>query len=283
MDESLYNSSNIRILHRMDDVQDYMFPNVQEKTPHFHNQCELILTVGGTADFNISGSTYHISRGSILMINNLENHHIISHSEGYDRYTARFSNTVLTELIHDPLLLSIFKQRIPGFSHHYICTPKETSHYQLMLDIMVNEYRSQKPYWEHLLASKLMDILVYMYRNQPQAFPGTRMQKGQTLIFDIQNYIESHLNEDLKLDKIADRFFISKFYLSHKFKEVTGYGFKEYVITARLSKAKDMLLRTSYDVQKISMEVGFHSTTHFIRCFKAAENLTPLQYRLQGH
>lgn len=282
MDNTNSTQSHIRILHRKDAVQAYMHPDVQNKAPHFHYQCELILNVGGSADFNISGTIYHIKPGSMLLINNMENHFIVSHSEGYDRYTARFSNDVLASYIHDPLLLSIFKQRIPGFSHHYICTQQESAHYALMLGIMVNEYKLQRPYWEQLITSKLKDVLIYMYRNNPEAFPGTRNQDNQNLIYNIQNYIESHLDEDLQLDTLADKFFISKYHLSHCFKNVTGYGFKEYVITARLSKAKDMLLRTSYEVQKISSTVGFNSSSHFIRCFKAAEGISPLQYRNQG-
>ncbi len=282
MAETTSSPSNIRILHRRDAVQGYMHPDVQKKTPHFHYLCELILNVGGSADFNISGTVYHIEPGSILLINNMENHFIISHSEGYDRYTARFSNEVLASDIHDPVLLSIFKQRTPGFSHHYVCTPQETAHYAHLLDIMVNEYKLQRPYWDHLVTTKLMDILVGMYRNNPHAFPGTRNQDNQNLIYHIQNYIESHLDEDLRLDTLADKFFISKFYLSHSFKAVTGYGFKEYVITARLSKAKDMLLRSSDEIQKISYTVGFKSPSHFIRSFKAMEGISPLQYRNQG-
>lgn len=272
----------IRILHRKDAVQAYMSPDVQKKAPHFHNQCELILNVEGNADFNVSGTVYHMESGSMLLINNMENHYIISHSEGYDRYTARFSNEVLASMIHDPILLSIFKQRIPGFCHQYFCTHQELNHYSHMLDIMISEYRLQRPYWEHLVTSKLMDILVYMYRNQPDAFPGTRQLGGQNLIYNIQNYIDSHLTEDLRLDVLADRFFISKYYLSHSFKNITGYGFKEYVINARLAKAKDMLLRSSAEIQEISSASGFSSSSHFIRCFKATEGISPLQYRNRG-
>jgi len=282
MDKPAASQPYIRILHRRDAVQAYMSPDVQTKAPHFHNQCELLLNIGGTADFNIVGTVYHLDPGSMLLINNMENHYIISHSEGYDRYTAQFSNEVLTAFIHDPVLLSIFKQRIPGFCHLYTCTPQELTYYTSMLDMMVNEYKYQRPYWDHLVTSRLSNILVNMYRNRPEAFPGTRQLDGQNLIFNIQNYIESHLKEDLRLTVIAERFFISQYHLSHIFKNITGYGFKEYIITARLSKAKDMLLRSSDEIQEISSAVGFHSASHFIRSFKAMEGISPLQYRNQG-
>ena len=271
--------TDIRVLHRQDAVRRYMSPDVQQIQPHFHYQNEFLFTVGGTADFHISGKTYHVQSGSFLFVNNLENHYIISHSEGYDRYTVRFSNEALNTLIHDPLLLSIFKQRPSGFCHQYVCTPQEMKHYVLMLDIMTREYAEQAPYWDYLIASKLRDILIYMYRHQPNAFPGERGQSGQELIFNVQNYIESNFNQNLQLEEIADRFFISKYHLSHIFSSITGYPLKQYLIMVRLSKAKDLLLHTDQEIQQIAWNVGFTSASHFIRIFKSHEGLSPLQYR----
>lgn len=271
--------TDIRIYHRQDAVRRYMSPDVQQNKPHFHYQNELLLTVAGKADFHISGKTYHVSSGSFLFVNNLENHYIISHSEGYDRYTVRFSNEALSTLIHDPLLLSIFKQRPEGFCHQYVCSPQEMSHYVLMLDIMAREYEKQEPYWDYLIASKLRDILIYLYRRRPQAFPGARRQSGQELIFNVQNYIERHFGENLQLEELADRFFISKYHLSHRFSDITGYTLKHYIIMVRLSKAKDLLLHTDQEIQQIAWDVGFTSASHFIRIFKANEGIFPLQYR----
>lgn len=279
MAERFLPDTDIRITHRQDAVQSYMAPDVQQKAPHFHYLCEFLLNVGGTAEFNVEGRVYHVEPGTALCISNLENHFILSHSEGYDRYTARFSNDALTTLIHDPLLLSIFKQRPEGFCHQYVCSPEELAHYAHMLDIMVREYQNRKPYWDYLIASKMRDILVYMYRRNPDAFPGTRKQAGQDVIFDIQNYIESHLADDLQLETVAARFYINKYYLSHSFKNVTGYAYKQYVVMARLSKAKDLLLNSSDAVQHIAPQVGFASASHFIRSFRQAEGMSPLQYR----
>lgn len=279
MAERFLPDTDIRITHRQDAVQNYMSPDVQQKAPHFHYLCEFLLNVGGTAEFNVEGRVYHVEPGTALCISNLENHFILSHSEGYDRYTARFSNDALTTLVHDSLLLSIFKQRPEGFCHQYVCSPEELDHYAHMLDIMVREYEDRKPYWDYLVASKMRDILVYMYRHDPDAFPGTRRQAGQDVIFDIQNYIESHLSDDLQLETVAAQFYINKYYLSHSFKNVTGYAYKQYVVMARLSKAKDLLLNGSEAVQLIAPQVGFSSASHFIRSFRQAEGMSPLQYR----
>lgn len=279
MSQRFMPESDILIIHRQDTVRHYMSPAVQKNTPHFHYQYELILTVGGSAVFNVSGKNYKLEPGTILCISNLENHFIISYSEGYDRFAVRFSSEALSELIHDPLLLSIFKQRPEGFCHLYTCSAEELKRYILLLRIMLAEYQGQKPYWDYLIASKMRDILVCMYRKQPEAFPGTRSQAGHMVIFDIQNYIEGHLTEDLRLETIAGRFFINQYYLSHRFPYVTGYTFKQYVVMTRLSKAKDLLLHTQREIQDIAVSVGFSGASHFVRIFRQNEGITPLQYR----
>ena len=83
----------------------------------------------------------------------------------------------------------------------------------------------------------------------------------------------------MSLETIADRFFLNKYYLSHIFKDVTGYNYKQFVILSRLSKAKELLLNTGDSVQDIGVIVGFPNVSHFIRVFKATADLTPLQYR----
>lgn len=83
----------------------------------------------------------------------------------------------------------------------------------------------------------------------------------------------------MTLDSVASFFYISKYYLSRVFKEVTGYGYKEYVLLYRLNQAKKMLESTNIPVLEISGLVGFKNVNHFIRVFRIHENTTPLQYR----
>ncbi len=279
MTEHFSSKTDIMVLHRQDAVQAYMAPCAQKKTPHFHYQYELLLNIGGTADFNIAGKFYHVNPGSILLMSNMENHYILAHSKGYDRFTIRFSSEALATFVRDPLLLSIFKQRPPGFCHQYNCQPNELAHYRHMADLMAAEYEARQPYWDQMVAVKLLDILINMYRHNPEAFPMRHSAGGQNMIFDVQNYIEANVQKDLSLDAVSSRFFVNKFHLSHSFSEVSGYTFKQYVLMARLSKAKDLLLNTNEEIRAVSEQVGFNNVSHFIRTFKETEQISPLQYR----
>lgn len=273
---------DILIRRRRDEIQSYMAPDAQHQTPHFHYQSELLLVVDGTADFVVEGRSYALERGSVLFMSNLERHYAIASSAGFDRYMLRFSNEFFVSLLRDPALLSVFRQRPESFCHHYRCNGEEFDPYYARIRRMEQEYQNQQPYWELAISARLSEILLEMYRREPNFFPADKNGERQSLIFEIQNYLDAHLEEDLRLETIAERFFINPYHLSHSFSRVTGYPFKSYIITARLSKAKDMLIHTDLEVNQICAEVGFGNTSHFISTFKQREGLSPLQYRIQA-
>lgn len=279
MPGSFLPEKDILILHRQNPVAKYMSPEAQAANPHFHYQYEMVLNVRGDADYCISGAMYHADPCSLLLMSNMENHYIVRHSVGYDRFTLRFSTELLAAFLRDPLLLSIFKQRPEGFSHLYLCEADEFEQYVHLARLMLEEYKEQQFYWDQMIASKLLTILISMYRRRPEVFPAHQSAESLGLIFGVQNYIESNLQEDLSLETVANQFFVNKYHLSHSFSKATGYTFKRFVVTARLSKAKDLLINTSDEINAISAQVGFGSVSHFIRSFRQMEGVSPLQYR----
>lgn len=279
MDAQFYPGRDIVISHRYNSVQSYMTPEQQEQSPHFHYQYELLLCVAGSAEFVISGRSYRIVPGSMLFMSNLENHCIASYTRGYERYTLRFSNELAALCLRDHLLLSIFKQRPADFCHLYQCTGPAFAASLAQIRRMEQEYDRQKPYWAQMIASELMAMLVSLYRSNPERFPGSRSPEHQSLIFQVQNYIELNVGQDLSLEGVAGKFYVSKYHLSHCFTQITGYSFREFVITARISKAKDLLLTTREEVSAIGRAVGFSNASSFIRTFKSREGVSPLQYR----
>ena len=95
----------------------------------------------------------------------------------------------------------------------------------------------------------------------------------------ILKYIDNHFTENLSLESLAGYQNINKYHLSHEFKKYTGVTLKEYIITLRLSHAKNLLKYTEKSVQEIAEECGIYHTSHFINLFKAREGCTPLKYR----
>ena len=144
MNIDLLPQEDLLIQHRYGEPRFYMRPEEQAAHPHFHYQ-------------------YELTRGSFLFISNLENHFIYSHDEGFERYAFRFSSHT-AELMRNPVLLSLFRQRPNGFSHLYQCQEKELPHYQRLFQNMEREYSAQKPCWSQMLISTFLILLSGIYR-----------------------------------------------------------------------------------------------------------------------
>ena len=93
-------------------------------------------------------------------------------------------------------------------------------------------------------------------------------------LMNIINYINTHLTNELNLEKICNKFYISKPHLNKKFKKVVGTTVWEYITTKRLLLAKD-LLRSGEHPTKVFLKSGFNDYCTFFRAYKAKFNNSP--------
>lgn len=98
-------------------------------------------------------------------------------------------------------------------------------------------------------------------------------------IKSIAKKIDCCFREPLCLDDFACEFHRSKYYICKEFKKYMGVSLNEYIITSRISYAKELLRYSDLPVSEIAYETGMNNVTHFINLFKARENVTPLVYR----
>ena len=97
---------------------------------------------------------------------------------------------------------------------------------------------------------------------------------------EIMNYIQANYL-DVSLDDLAEKFFLSKPYLSKYIKEKSGTTFGDIVKKVRMKKARALLKSSSMTVENIALTVGYQNVEHFNRLFKKAYNITPVQFRNQ--
>ena len=95
----------------------------------------------------------------------------------------------------------------------------------------------------------------------------------------IKQYIQKNYEQDITLVSIASEFFFNPSYLSHMFKQKTGYSVKQYLLRRRLGEAQIRLAMTQDSVQTIAEESGFEDASYFSRIFSKYIGLTPTEYR----
>lgn len=99
-------------------------------------------------------------------------------------------------------------------------------------------------------------------------------------MIEIMNYVQANYI-DITLDDLAEKFFLSKPYLSKYVKEKSGMTFGDLVKKIRMKKAKALLKSSNMTVENIAMSVGYQNVEHFNRLFKKAYDMTPMQFRNQ--
>lgn len=103
--------------------------------------------------------------------------------------------------------------------------------------------------------------------------------KEKNTMNDIVKYIEQRYQDDLSLQEIAGKFFVSREYVSRKFKQEFGINFSDYIGKYRIDKAKLLMQNPHLKLSQISEMVGFHDVKYFSKVFKKQEGVSPKAYR----
>lgn len=87
------------------------------------------------------------------------------------------------------------------------------------------------------------------------------------------------MDKDLKLQKIADKYYINSAYLGTMFKERMGMSFNAYLLDIRIETSKEMLKNSNAKIYEIALDVGFNDPNYFYVKFAEKVNMTPAAYR----
>jgi len=92
-------------------------------------------------------------------------------------------------------------------------------------------------------------------------------------------YIEVHYAEKLTLTELAEKTYVSQWYLSKLLNKYTNKSFCDLLNQTRIKKAKKLLKDPSLKIHEVSDMLGFNDVTHFSKIFKKIEQVSPNEYR----
>ena len=99
-------------------------------------------------------------------------------------------------------------------------------------------------------------------------------------IYNCLNYIDSHFNEKITLEDLAEKTELNPCYLATLFKKETGKTFGNYLTDTRIETSKALLAKTDYSFTQIACSLAFCSQSHFTKIFRQRTGYTPKQYRM---
>lgn len=247
---------------------------------HFHNNYEIYYLISGGREFFIQDRTIAVQEGDVIIIP--------------PNMLHRTTNAPLPE--HERLIVNIHQRHITSLNEqdHAIWEPLLEPKYRIIRSslqerlliediarLMKQEMEEQKPGFELYARTLTLQLLLHCCRHlqNTRTEPPAYLSPMHERISEVVGYINRHYTEELSLHLVAERFYISPFYLSRFFKEATGFTFVEYVNSVRIKEAKKLLEHTGLKVAVIAAKVGFGSVAHFGRVFKAVTGHAPLHYR----
>ena len=130
-----------------------------------------------------------------------------------------------------------------------------------------------------MIKAELLRFYAFLYENNLIIYRQHEDSAQTRLLLEIAHYIQIHYNEKLSLQKLGQEFHMSPKYFSVFFQKHFSRNFTEYLTAIRIERAKKMLIESDADMELISQQTGFASSSYFIRMFRETLGLTPGQYR----
>lgn len=119
---------------------------------------------------------------------------------------------------------------------------------------------------------KMADTL-FLLGNESQARDVNR------IVEKVQDYIRSHIMEDISLLDLSGVTGYSMSYLSKYYSDSTGMTISEYIAQQKLRQITRLMLETDLNISEIASSMNFHSRTYFNNYMKRLTGMSPQQYK----
>jgi AraC-like DNA-binding protein len=218
-----------------------------------------------------------MKNGDMVIIPPGMQHHVQIHDPAvpYRRVVFWITKSFLSKLsVHsEEFLFLTGKADDSGFAWHFNEVTFNTV--QRKIFHVIEEIFSDRFGRRMAVALGINDLLLFLNRTVYESLHPERYGKSEkNLDRNLIRYIEEHINEDLRLDTLSELFFVSKYHISHLFKDKMGISLHQYILKKRLAMSKDALIN-GRKPSEVFREYGFSDYSVFYRAFVKEFGLSP--------
>lgn len=250
---------------------------------HFHTFYEICIMLSPNAVHFIEGVPHQLQPFDIVGIapNTLHKSQYPS-GEPCRRIIIQFNMPKIVNGLSNEYeqLLGIFHREVPIYRFERDLQEKV---YRKLNEIYQLSKKTD-PMRNLIIHLKFIEFLTLLYLNREKNLYSneTEMSAMEQKIYSIAGYIHAHYPEELSLDLLARKFDVSSSYLSHQFKNVTGFTVTDYLQMTRIRNVQAMLINTNIPITEVSAPCGFNSFSQFNRVFRKHIGVAPSVYRKQN-
>ena len=247
------------------EIFNYIEPRTEPVPVHHHDFYEIYFYLSGNEQFMVENKTYSLRSGDILLVSPGKLHRAVVEPDVSDERIVLWIDKDFLAGLREPgeELTRCFETG----QEHLRPTPVERAAIQTVAMELVNEYYGKN--YGSSLASLGLFIRLMVEINRITASGAAENQNDaadQTLMSRVLEYIGEHYTENISLDSLAARFYVSKYHLSHEFSAVVGTSVYKYVILKRLAAARQ-LIADGMRPGDACHECGYRDYANFYRAF----------------
>lgn len=249
---------------------------------HYHEFDKLVLMLGGRVTYHIEGKSYPLQPMDVLLVSrNLIHLPAAEEGTGYERMVLWIDREFMTRFSGpDAELSDCFRLTAQRGVHLHRPRGEERTYWRELFE-QVEAAEKDEGFAGRLLADIcVLRLLIELNRAVGVAGqePDTSAYRFDPKMEEVTRYIMEHLQEELSIDRLAGAFYLSRYYLMHRFKEVYGCSVHQYIRQKRLQRAAEAI-RRDVPVLKAAEDAGFQDYSVFLRAFRAAYGKSPREWK----
>ncbi|MDO4615315.1 MAG: AraC family transcriptional regulator [Lachnospiraceae bacterium] len=243
---------------------------------HHKDHTEIILVCEGQSEYLIDDKQYHIEKGDLLIYNPMIVHDEIS-GKGNEvgTYCIAIGNLHMPDLPEYAL--------IPSDAGFIFKTGDDFGELHTLLRMMYESLAKDEPRCEafanSLMHAVLVKTLAIAARETSEHVEENKLEDAPILGRRIKKYIDDHYSEDISLQSMGTALNMSPYYISHVFKEMSGYSPMQYLLRRRVGEAQTLLISTDLPIAEIAGMVGYDTQSYFNLQFSKHVGIPPKKYR----
>ncbi len=247
--------------------------------PHWHEAAELIIVLSGCFEVLLRNRSLRLQKGGMVFV------------QGDDLHTVhpREDHSVLLGVQFSPTLHMVCGAGRDPSSVLEELHRQDPAHRDLLIavaDLTRHVFHHEPVFGDYSLLKRVFAVLEMVRLVSASSAVLEDMEKstgGGDRQIEIAKraiaYANDHYLEDIRLLDVAEAMGVSYHHLSHTFKAVSGFSFREYLTLLRVNKARELLRDETLNITRISSGSGFSEHKHLDAAFKKYFATTPTQYR----
>ena len=248
-------------------TSEHFYPAGNHAQLHWHDYYELEIILDGSGTHTINDKTYEVVKGSAYLLTMQDVHIILAKTD------LKILNVCIVRPNIDDSFASLLTKgeinRTHVFTDSELTQFKERLNYIEKLSLINADYA-------RLLKKNLVEELVIRITTDGKPI---KIDGNPDNVQKCVDIINRDFMQDISLESVAEKLFLSPNYLGWAFKKALNVTFREYLNEVRLKYARNLLLSTDLQLKEVAAYSGFNSVEYFSAVFKKKTKESPVKFR----